>query len=150
MKEMNFSEREEFLKNEITHWAHNCYGCMPTSTGFKTDWGESVELHIEGFTAVVVFRVENTVSAIYSLSLETGLALMRKNEFLPGGIFENESAGLIADFFGPIWSNNNDDGVFQLMNKPFIVDTTAPKIEPMSIEDIVKDIIGKINDDEFE
>lgn len=152
MKEMNFSEREKFLKEEITHWGRSCYGCTPTDTGFKTEWGESVELHIEGFTAVVVFRVENAVSAIYSLSLETGIGLMLKNEFLPGGKFENESGGLVADFFGPIWSNHNDDGVFQLMNEPIIIDTSAPQIKPMTIDEIVNDIIGKIctDDDEIE
>jgi hypothetical protein len=150
MKEMNYLEREKFLKEEITHWGSSCYGCTPTPTGFKTEWGESVTLHIEGFSAVVVFRMDNTISAIYSLSLETGLALMRKNEFLPGGIFENESGGLIADFFGPIWSNHNDDGVFQLMNEPVIIDTSAPQIKPMTIDEIVNDIIGKICTDDSE
>ena len=150
MKEMNYSQREEFLKDEITHWG-NCYGCSLTEKGFKTEWGESVELHIEGFTAIIIFRCDNEVSAVYSLSLETGVALMIKNEFLPGGKFEEESGGLIADFFGPIWSNHNDDGVFQLMNEPVVIDTTAPQIKPMTIEEIINDIIGKIcTDDEVE
>lgn len=141
---MNYKDREAFLKNEIKHWG-NCLGCTITDNGFKTEWNESVELHIKEFTALVVFRFNKEVEAIYRLDLETGLALMLKNEFLPGGKFDNESGGLIADFFGPIWSNNNDDGVFQLMNPPLIVDTDAPVIKPMPIEDIVREIVNRIS-----
>lgn len=140
---MNYKDREAFLKNEIKHWGN--LGCTITDNGFKTEWNESVELHIKEFTALVVFRFNKEVEAIYRLDLETGLALMLKNEFLPGGKFDNESGGLIADFFGPIWSNNNDDGVFQLMNPPLIVDTDAPVIKPMPIEDIVREIVNGIS-----
>jgi hypothetical protein len=37
------------------------------------------------------------------------------------------------------------------MNEPVIIDTTAPRIKPMTIDEIVNDIIGKIcTDDEIE
>jgi hypothetical protein len=155
MKDMTPIERAIWLNEFIEHWV-NCYGCGPLGVckaginGFT--FCDCKAVFAEMATDTVAFALYSETGekvAEYHLNLETGMGVMVEDKTY----FEDsytDYRGMLADILSPIFNDDNDDAAFSLVNEPVKIDTTAPVVKPMSMEEIFKDIIKRIEEDNEE
>ena len=139
-KNMLYTERLKFIEEYIAHWAA-FDDCEPIENGFKAMDCSAIFIE-SGFNIRFGFYdPEGKKLAEYSLDMETGVALMLYDERYAEG--RNDYTGILADILGGLLGTEE---YFTLINKPVTIYEDAP--EPMSFEDIWKDIISSMEKDD--
>ena len=152
MRDMTPNERKAWLAEYVKYWS-KCFGCEPLDTnvnGFEISGAKAVFINIsEDTVAFALYSEAGEKVAEYHLNLETGMSVMLVNTTLGEseytdytGILSDITAGLFNDYYG--------DAPFVLVNEPVRIDTTAPVVKPMSMEEIFADIVKKINEEKEE
>lgn len=133
---MLYTERLTFVKEYINHWSE-FDECSPIENGF-TCWDCSAIFIEDGFNIHFGFYdPDGKKLAEYTLNTESGTAVMIYDERYAED--SNEYTGTLADILGGLLGSEE---YFILMNKPIIIYKDGP--EPMSIEDICKNIVSRI------
>lgn len=153
MRDMTPIERAIWLNDFIEYWV-NCYGCGPLGGSHKTGINgftfcdcKAVFAEIsESMVAFALYSETGVKVAEYNLNLETGMSVMLVNTTLGETEYSNYT-GILSDITAGLFNDYYGDAPFVLVNEPVRIDTTIPPIKPMSMEEIFKEIIKKINED---
>ena len=152
MMDMSSIERAVWLNDYRKDWT-NCYGCEPLDTnvnGFEISGAKAVFVEMAADTVAFALYAEGGEKvAEYHLNLETGMSVMLVNTTLGETEYSNYT-GILSDITAGLFNDYYGDAPFVLVNEPVRIDTTTEPVKPMSMEEIFKDIIKKINEDKEE
>ena len=151
MRDMTPIERATWLNDLINDWL-KCCGCGPLVckegiNGFTFCGCKAVFIEVsESMVAFVLYSETGEKVAEYHLNLETGMGVMIEDKTYLEDSY-TDYRGMLADILTPIFNDYNGDAAFALVNEPVRIDTTTEPVKPMSMEEIFKEIIKKINED---
>jgi hypothetical protein len=133
---MLYTERLNFVKDNISYWIQYG-GSTPIENGFTYCGCKALFIENGFHVNFGFYDPEGKKLAEYTLNTESGTALMLYDERYDKDC--NKYTSILADILGGLIGS---DEYFTLINKPIIICEDAPN--PMSIEDIWKDIVSGI------
>ena len=140
---MLYTERRDFLKDYIAHWA-DFDECSAIADGFKC-YGCTALFIEDHFNIHFGFYDPNGKKiGEYVLNTETGATIMVYDERYVD-LNGSDCTGILADILGGILGSEE---YFTLVNKPFVICEDAPKA--MTMEEIWKDILSSMEEGDQE